>query len=387
MKKIQLLNFSCTRFFVSVSEIWRNYMKTKNRRLLKFFGGTMLSVFTMASISTTAVATNSNYLSNWAVGVAVVLDNGTVQMGANVVQDQNGLDADDSQDPESKESNLVMAKVKESLNVRTEPNGTSEKVGLLYKDCGGVILEQIEGWTKIQSGDVVGWANSDYLYFGDEAQEVAADVGKLVATNKTEALRVRKEASKDAEVLSILALGESVDAYETDDAKWVSVDVEGQTGYVLSEFVDLDYHIDYGETMDTIKKREAAEAASKSKLQGTIQGIPEGTTDTMLLAALIQCEAGGESYEGMVAVGAVVMNRVESKAYPNTIQGVIFASGQFTPAMSGKVNRILEANKVRDICIQAAEEALSGVSNVGDATRFRRVGNREGLVIGNHVFF
>ncbi|NTV78696.1 MAG: cell wall hydrolase [Clostridiales bacterium] len=362
-------------------------MKTKNRRLLKFFGGTFFSVLTMASISTTAVATNSDYLSNWAVGVAVVLDNGTVQMGANVVQEQSGLDADDSQDPDSKESNLVMAKVKESLNVRTEPNGTSEKVGVLYKDCGGVILEQIEGWTKIQSGDVVGWANSDYLYFGEEAQDIAKEVGKLVATNKAEALRVRMEPSTEAEVLSFLALNETVDAYETDDAKWVSVEIEGQTGYVLSEFVDLDYHIDYGETMETIKEREAAEKASKSKVQGTIAGIPEGTTDTMLMAALIQCEAGGESYEGMLAVGAVVMNRVESKGYPNTIQGVIFASGQFTPAMSGKVNRIIEAGKVRDICIQAAEEAISGVSNVGEATRFRRVGNREGLVIGNHVFW
>ena len=116
----------------------------------------------------------------------------------------------------------------------------------------------------------------------------------------------------------------------------------------------------------------------------------EYTTDadtTLLLAALIQCEAGGESYEGKVAVGAVVMNRVRSSAYPDTIHSVIYASGQFTPAMSGKLNRVLESGKISDSCIKAAEEALSGVSNVGDLTHFRRNNGREGLVIGNHVFY
>lgn len=107
----------------------------------------------------------------------------------------------------------------------------------------------------------------------------------------------------------------------------------------------------------------------------------------LLLAALIHCEARGESYEGQVAVGAVVMNRVRSAAYPDTIHGVIYASGQFTPAMSGKVNRVLESGKINESCIRAAEEALSGVSNVGDMTHFRRNNGREGLVIGNHVFY
>ena len=107
----------------------------------------------------------------------------------------------------------------------------------------------------------------------------------------------------------------------------------------------------------------------------------------MLLAALIQCEAGGESYEGQVAVGAVVMNRVRSGAYPNSIHGVIYASGQFTPAMNGKVNARYEAGNIQDSCIKAAEEAISGVSNVGDLTHFRRNNGRDGLVIGNHVFY
>ena len=137
--------------------------------------------------------------------------------------------------------------------------------------------------------------------------------------------------------------------------------------------------------MDEIKARQAAEEEAKRH-----RNYGEYTTDadtTLLLAALIQCEAGSESYEGKVAVGAVVMNRVRSAAYPNSIHGVIYASGQFTPAMNGKVNALYESGKISASCIQAAEEALSGVSNVGDLTHFRRNNGREGLVIGNHVFY
>ena len=106
------------------------------------------------------------------------------------------------------------------------------------------------------------------------------------------------------------------------------------------------------------------------------------------MAALIQCEAGSEPYEGQLAVGAVVMNRVRSGAYPDNIYGVIYASGQFTPAMSGKVDALYVSGKVKDSCIQAAQEAIAGNTNVGSATHFRRNnGTREGIVIGKQIFW
>jgi spore germination cell wall hydrolase CwlJ-like protein len=172
---------------------------------------------------------------------------------------------------------------------------------------------------------------------------------------------------------------------EVRDDGYVCVDYEGKDGYVLEEYVVMDFVLDAGETLEEIKVREAAELEAKRHVK-----YGEFTTDidtTLLLAALIYCEAGGESYEGQVAVGAVVMNRVRSSAYPDTIHGVIYASGQFTPAMSGKVNRVLAAGKTTESCMQAARDAISGISNVGDMTHFRRNNGRAGLVIGNHVFY
>ena len=109
--------------------------------------------------------------------------------------------------------------------------------------------------------------------------------------------------------------------------------------------------------------------------------------DSVLLAALIQCEGGEEPYEGQVAVGAVVMNRVRSGAYPNTVKGLIYASGQFTPAGSGQVGRVVASGKIKASCLQAAQEAMAGSTPVGTATHFRRAGSREGIVIGHHVFW
>lgn len=206
-----------------------------------------------------------------------------------------------------------------------------------------------------------------------------------MATINTETLRVRTEPGTDTGVLGLLPKGDIVEVLSKDEEGWVCIDYEGEDGYVSEEYVVLDFQIDSGETMEEIQIREAAEAEAKRHVNYGAYTTDADTT--LLLAALIQCEAGGESYEGQVAVGAVVMNRVRSGAYPNSIHGVIYASGQFTPALNGKVNALYESGNIKSSCIQAAEEALSGVSNVGDVTHFRRNNGREGIVIGNHVFY
>ena len=130
------------------------------------------------------------------------------------------------------------------------------------------------------------------------------------------------------------------------------------------------------------KKEKAAQVEKEANKAAAL-----AADDSVLLAALIQCEAGEEPYEGQVAVGAVVMNRVRSGAYPNTVKGVIYASGQFTPAGSGQVGRVVASGKIKASCLQAAQEAMAGSTPVGTATHFRRAGSREGIVIGHHVFW
>lgn len=305
---------------------------------------------------------------------------------------------------------LVMTAVSDVLNVRSEPSEDAERVGYLYADCGGTILERKDGWTKLESGELVGWAKDEYLLFGEDAVEELEDVGRLIARVTGETLRIRKEPSTDAQVYDLAAQGDALEVvnkvqlHYSDgielDAEWAAVDYEGETGYVSSEYIEIDFEYDHGETLEEVAARQQAaeeEEASADSGAGTgsqpspgrqnAGSIPAGTSDATLLAALIQCEAGNESYEGQLAVGAVVVNRVKSASYPDTVSDVIFASGQFTPAGSGKVARLIANGNISSSCIQAANEALSGVTNVGGATHFRRAGGRDGIVIGNHVFW
>ena len=111
----------------------------------------------------------------------------------------------------------------------------------------------------------------------------------------------------------------------------------------------------------------------------------EGDRD--LLACLIYCEAGNQPYVGQVAVGAVVINRVRSAAYPNTVSGVIYQPRQFTPAGSGRLATRL-ALGATSACYQAADEAMQGATPVGNCLYFRTVIPQiNGTIIGDHVFY
>ncbi|MDO5345130.1 MAG: cell wall hydrolase [Lachnospiraceae bacterium] len=114
-------------------------------------------------------------------------------------------------------------------------------------------------------------------------------------------------------------------------------------------------------------------------------GSSVSSGDLDLMAAIIYCEAGNQSYEGMVAVGAVVMNRVASSSFPNTISEVIYQSGQFTPASSGALASEL-ANGVPSACYDAASAALAGENPVGSALYFN-AGSGSGMQIGDHQFY
>ena len=110
-------------------------------------------------------------------------------------------------------------------------------------------------------------------------------------------------------------------------------------------------------------------------------------SDENLLAALIECEAGGESYEGKIAVGSVVMNRVDSNRFQaKTIYGIIYQPGQFAPAMGDSLGLTLLKGATQS-CQQAAKEVLGGKRNTNCLFFKRYTGTEVGTVIGNHVFY
>ncbi|MCR5655074.1 MAG: cell wall hydrolase [Lachnospiraceae bacterium] len=109
--------------------------------------------------------------------------------------------------------------------------------------------------------------------------------------------------------------------------------------------------------------------------------------DIDLMAAIIECEAGGEPYVGKVAVGNVVMNRVRSPKFPNTVLEVLYQNRQFSPVGSGRFAVVL-ARGANATCYQAAQDAMNGSAPVGNCLFFRTpIPGLVGMNIGGHVFY
>ena len=296
--------------------------------------------------------------------------------------------------------NYLMPNVSKSLNVRAEASEDAAIVGKLYKGDKAVIVESGSEWIKITSGNVEGYVNSAYCLTGSEAYAYAKENCETVAKSTTNGLRVRKEQSTDAGIVKTIGKGESltVDTKAEVSDGWVAVTVKNVTCYVSADYVEVSIKTGTGVTLQ--EEREAQEkaeaekkAAEAKKNQKNSSGKTQGSSlaasvdEVTLLAALIQCEAGGQSYECQLGVGAVVVNRIKSGSHPNSMYNVIYQRGQFGPASSGKLEKRLQKG-VSSTSMKAAQEALSGADNTSGAKYFKLASSgHAGVVIGALVFY
>lgn len=295
----------------------------------------------------------------------------------------------------------LMPNVEESLNVRAQADEQSDIVGKLYKGSVADIVENDGTWAHIKSGNVDGYVNVSYCVTGTDALSYAYDTCGEIATVNTDGLRVRETANTESKALEVADQGKT---YQVDRAAqapdgWIAVVSDSQTGYIAADYATRSLNTRVGITIEEEQaqiaaqkeaerkaaEEKAAKAAKESKKTETTQGeaVSAGADDLTLLAAIIECEAGGESYECQLAVGAAVINRVKSGSYPNSISGVIYQKGQFGPASSGKLARKL-SGRISSSCYSAAQEAMSGVDNTGGCTSFNDHGS--GISIGNMKF-
>lgn len=293
----------------------------------------------------------------------------------------------------------VMADVEDFLCIRAKGDADAEVVGKLYPTSVATVVKQGKNWTKITSGDVKGCVKTEYLLFGSDAYDNAKKVCKKYAHVQTDGLRIRSKANENAQVISVADKKDRLLLNKKADKKngWVAVTVKAGNGYVSADYVKVKLGttdaVSIAEEIAAQKAKEAAERAAAATATASAPAATQhaatsaSVDDTTLLAAIIQCEAGSECYEGKVAVGAVVLNRVRSGSYANSISGVIYQSGQFGPASNGSLARVLASGNISSSCRQAAADALAGADPTGGKLSFHRANGRDGLVIGNHVFF
>jgi peptidoglycan hydrolase CwlO-like protein len=153
---------------------------------------------------------------------------------------------------------------------------------------------------------------------------------------------------------------------------------------VIAQASELRQAIAAKEASDKLKKANDIRKQASKQVLGNPVAIKNDSSDLDLLARLITAEAGGESYKAQVAVGAVVLNRVESSSFPSSISNVINqktnGSYEFTPVLNGNINRPAYASAVK-----AANEALSGNDPTNNALFFYSGDTPTGLTLPQPV--
>lgn len=158
---------------------------------------------------------------------------------------------------------MVVAQVEGYVNVRAHANEDSKVMGKLYDDSVGTVIKEVDGWYKIESGNVRGFVKADYVKVA--GNKLLRKVGTRIATVDTQTLRVREKANGDAKVIELVPEGEEltvVSEAKKDDG-WVKVSVEGGEGYVSVDYVNLSTEYTYAESREEEAARLAEEEADR----------------------------------------------------------------------------------------------------------------------------
>ncbi len=335
-------------------------------------------------------------------------------------------------------SGIGVIDAKDMLDIHAEANTASAVIGQVMEDGHVAILAKYNDWVQIQAGEIAGWVPAENLVETEISNEEAVAANEQVIAERTgatasedeffaeeevqqdETAALQAEASEAAqnEIEEVQTAEEAARLEAEAQAKAAAeeaaqLEAEAQAKAAAEEAAQLEAEAqakaaEEAARLEAEAQAKAAEEAARLEAEAQAKAAAEeaarleaeaqqaalaaqtaaiSAEELKLLANIIYCEAGSESYVGKVAVGNVIMNRVKSASQPNTITEVVYAKGQFSPVRNGSLQRALSSDKADAACYQAAIEALAGAQPVGGKLFFRRNNGRSGQVIGHHVFY
>lgn len=199
--------------------------------------------------------------------------------------------------------NLVIAQVRGYVNVRNLPGEEGEIIGKLYNNSVGTFVSEENGWYLINSGSVTGYVKGEFCVTGEDAVGIAKEVGTRIATVNTQTLYVRKEATTESSIISMVPQADELLVLDETEG-WVKVDVEEGTGWISTDYVELRTDFVKAESKaeeearlakEAEERRKAREAAEKKAAAS--QKTTAATTNTQTYAV----SAGGSEMGTAVA--------------------------------------------------------------------------------------
>lgn len=298
--------------------------------------------------------------------------------------------------------NFAMANITAEADVYSAADAASEVCGKIYPTTDMEVLVKGAEWTQIKTGNLTGYVPSSELMFGDAGRVLMnAKCDKACVAQADTQLYTAADTAAD---VAGNAVAGDIYTVEAQLSGWVQISGGStqNTAYAPADTMVVQAQTTAGKTIDELNQEAAAQAAAEAEAAKAAQAaasaavasqnvsvsngaaVSASSDETDLLAHLLYCEAG-TNYDNCVAVGAVVMNRVKSSSFPNSISEVIYQSGQFSPTWNGALDRAY-ANGVPQVCYDAANKALSGYSNVGGCLYFH-AGSGGTYTIGDNTFY
>ena len=235
----------------------------------------------------------------------------------NIKADEKDTTNETNTATESKYANKAVADIYSTttLNIRKKGSINAKIVGKMKKGNIATVLKKGSEWSKVRSGNVTGYVKNQYLVFGDEIENFAKQNVKKVAKVQTETLRVRKKASTDSKIVTLVSEDDKLKVKkQTND--WAKVKVDGQTGYVSKDYAKVTYSFGKAKSMKQIQaeqeaKKRAEEAArnkpvsttssSHTSNTGTTSGSTTGSTQTTKKASVSVSSSGSSATGSRIA--------------------------------------------------------------------------------------
>lgn len=248
------------------------------RRLTRVAAGVLAASLTLSCMSVSAEEGSGSVLS--CGGVSLTLSQGSklenvtgdttlsiepiVELSSIEDTVEEVVDSTEEMTEEELFRNLVIAQVRNYVNVRSLPSEEGEIVGKLYDDSVGTFISEENGWYLINSGSVTGYVKGEYCVTGDDAVEIAKQVGKRFATVETQTLFVRTEPGIEAPRMGMVPGGDDLLVLDETDG-WVQVDVEEGIGWISKDYISLHTEFVQAESKAEEEARLAREAEERRK--------------------------------------------------------------------------------------------------------------------------
>lgn len=326
----------------------------------------------------------------------------------------------------SKYSKMAVSIANSYVNIRKKASTDSEIIGKLHKNAVAKIIKKKKDWYYVSSGTIKGYVKADYLKTGIDDKTFIKKYGTRTATVNTDGLNVRDKADIDTKRVDVVYSGERYEVLK-EKGDWVKIDVadDNVAGYVKKDYVKLKVTFDEAISIEEERLLRQLEEEKENALKQTTAPLKTSSTkksnqknnnqkrtiktvygkstsysneELKLLSCLVHAEAGNQCYEGKLAVANVVLNRVKSRKYPNSIYKVIYQKSQFSVASSGSLKKQLNSYKnynsnSQRLTIKAAKAALEGGNNIGNCLYFNRYSSslkarkNNSVKIQDHLFW